>query len=68
MPRELIEYVGVTEIGRWLGVLPGTVNKWRQRHEDFPEPDSRTGGQIVGWLPKRKDEILAWGEEHGRRT
>lgn len=67
MPHNRIDYIGSNEIARWLGVRSGTISKWRQRDLGFPEPDATIGSQTCGWLPERKDEILAWWEKHGRR-
>lgn len=33
-----ITLVGVPEIAAHAGVRPDTVRKWRQRHDDFPQP------------------------------
>jgi len=53
------QYLGQAEIAAELGVARHTVNVWRSRYSDFPEPDVTVGG-VPGWLPARLPEIRAW--------
>ncbi|MDL4812794.1 helix-turn-helix domain-containing protein [Actinomadura opuntiae] len=56
------QYMSAADIADLFGVNPGTVEKWRQRYDTFPEPDAVTGigRPIAGWLPSREDELRAW--------
>lgn len=49
--------VGTVEIADRAGVSRGTVDQWRQRHVDFPQPRWTVGGRpawdwgdIASWL------------------
>jgi hypothetical protein len=53
------EMLGVADIAAMCGVEPKTVSIWRQRYDDFPEPDVTVGG-TAGWDPGRADEIRVW--------
>lgn len=56
-------YLSQQDIAGLLGLSRSTVNVWRSRYRDFPEPDVRVGlgsRAIPGWLPRRMDEIRAW--------
>ncbi len=65
----ITDLVDVTMIADRLGVLPGTVHKWRQRHADsFPAPVARFGNvpvwdytEVSYWYRYRKSL------EEGRR-
>lgn len=61
---EPIRYMSVADIAALFEVAPGTVEKWRQRYDNFPVHDAVIGighGQpIRGWLPERADEFRAW--------
>ena len=68
-----VRYMAQEDIGRRLGKGRTTVNVWRARYKDspdpFPEPDADTGfGEhpLPGWLPERMDEIWAWLARHPR--
>ena len=54
--------VGVIEIADILGVQPDTVNKWRDRHGDFPEPR----WHVSGYLAWNLSDVLAWAKATGR--
>jgi hypothetical protein len=60
--------MSVADVADLFSVQPGTVEKWRQRYDDFPEPDAIIGmnhGQpIRGWSPEREQEFREW--EKGR--
>lgn len=46
------EPVGVADIARRAGVQPSTVQKWRQRHDDFPSPFAElAAGPVWLWEP-----------------
>jgi hypothetical protein len=49
--------LGVADIAAMFAVEPETVNMWRLKDPDFPEPDVSIG-DIVGWDPERADEIV----------
>lgn len=55
-------YLSAADIAALFGVEPGTVEKWRQRYPDFPQPDAYTGiaRPIAGWAPGREKELRAW--------
>lgn len=55
--------VGVTEIAERLHVRRDTVNKWRERHADFPEPR----WTVSGYLAWDYADVVAWIEKTGRR-
>ncbi|MEB3367436.1 hypothetical protein [Saccharopolyspora mangrovi] len=55
----VIRYLGSADIAGWFGVQTHTVNAWRRRYEDFPEPDALIG-DTPGWLPEREAEIRQW--------
>jgi predicted DNA-binding transcriptional regulator AlpA len=58
MPEPVI-YHGAAELAALFGVKPGTIDTWRKRYPDFPEPDAFTG-RVAGWLPSREAEMRAW--------
>jgi len=53
------KYLSQADIARELGVARHTVNIWRTRYTDFPEPDVVVG-DAPGWLADRLAEIRAW--------
>jgi predicted DNA-binding transcriptional regulator AlpA len=56
--------VGAVEIAARLGVKRRTVDAWRQRDIDFPEPLWQVGGRPAwNW-----DTIERWAATHGRST
>jgi transposase len=55
------KYMSQAELARELGVGKSTVNVWRTRYGDFPEPDVIVG-EAPGWLAERLPEILRWKE------
>jgi hypothetical protein len=59
-----IQYMSAADIAALFDVNPGTVEKWRQRYDDFPVPDAVIGighgRPILGWLPGREDGLRAW--------
>lgn len=61
-PSRALEPVGVLEVAEALGVRQDTVNKWRDRHGDFPEPRWYVSGFPAWNLP----EVLAWARKTGR--
>jgi len=54
-----IRYNSAADIAALFGVLPGTVETWRARYPDFPQPDAYVG-RYAGWLPGREPELKAW--------
>lgn len=54
--------VGVMEIADELGVRQDTVNKWRDRHSDFPEPRWFVSGFPAWDLA----DVKAWAKATGR--
>lgn len=54
-----IRYNSAGDIAALFGVLPGTIETWRKRYPDFPEPDAYVG-RSAGWLPSRETELRAW--------
>jgi hypothetical protein len=56
---EPIRYDSAAEIAALFGVQPGTVDTWRARYPDFPQPDVYVG-RFAGWLPGREAELRAW--------
>jgi hypothetical protein len=54
-----VRYDSATDIAALFGVQPGTVETWRSRYPDFPEPDAYIG-RVAGWLPSREAELRAW--------
>lgn len=49
-----LDLVGITEIAQRAGTAPGTVQSWRNRHTDFPEPLVRLAiGPVWDWEPVR---------------
>jgi hypothetical protein len=66
----VILYLSQDDISALLGRKRGTVNVWRSRFKDtpdpFPEPDSGNGlvKTVPGWLPHRMREIVAWCKRH----
>lgn len=52
-------YIGTADIAREFGVTRQTVQHWRKRHSDFPEPDAEINHAPL-WLPGRMPEIRAW--------
>ena len=64
MAIEPIRYMSVSDIAAIFGVQPGTVEKWRQRHANFPTPNAiigiETDMQFRGWLPDREEEFREW--------
>lgn len=61
--RALAEHlVGPAEIGELLGVDPNTVNVWKVRHAQFPQPVRRLRSGDI-W---DRREIIAWATVTGR--
>ncbi|MFF5325102.1 DNA-binding protein [Janibacter hoylei] len=61
--RALAEHlVGPAEIGELLGVDPNTVNVWKVRHAQFPQPVRRLRSGDI-WDQR---EIIAWATATGR--
>jgi predicted DNA-binding transcriptional regulator AlpA len=60
--KDKIEPVGVLEISERLGVATDTVNKWRDRHADFPKPP----WEVSGYLAWNWSDVLAWAKATGR--
>jgi hypothetical protein len=58
------QYMSAADIAALFGVKPGTVEKWRSRHPDFPPADVIIGishdKPVMGWLPEREQELRAW--------
>jgi hypothetical protein len=54
--------VGPAEIGELLGVDPNTVNVWKVRHAQFPQPVRRLRSGDI-W---DRREIIAWATATGR--
>lgn len=56
--------MSAADIATIFNVKPGTVEKWRQRYDDFPPADAIVGighdRPIVGWLPEREEELRKW--------
>ncbi len=56
--------VGIPEIAERLGVARGTVDVWRQRHDDFPYPKWTVGGRPCwNW-----DDVARWAVQTSRLT
>lgn len=56
------DLVGATEIAQRAVVKLDTVDKWRRRHADFPEPVAElAAGDVWAW-----PDIEKWLEETGR--
>ncbi len=52
----LSDLVGQTEIAQRAGTTPGTIDTWRRRHADFPEPLARlAAGNVWRW-----EDVAAW--------
>lgn len=64
MATKPIQYMSVADIAALFDVAPGTVEKWRQRYDNFPVPDAVIGighgMPIRGWLPDREAEFREW--------
>lgn len=56
---EPVRYNSAADLAALFGVKPGTIETWRARHPDFPEPDAYVG-RYAGWLPSREAEMRAW--------
>lgn len=56
------DIVGMVEIAERLNVQRTTVERWRQRHADFPPPSLVVSGTPIWPWPK----IEAWARSHGR--
>lgn len=79
MADEVIRYMSAADVAALFGVEPGTVEKWRQRYDDFPQEDAVIGighgRPIAGWLPGREADFREWesrrpgrGAGGGRKT
>lgn len=56
------DLVGATEIALRADVKLDTVDKWRRRHEDFPEPIADlAAGAVWAWK-----DIEKWLRQTGR--
>lgn len=64
MTGESVRYMSAADVAALFGVAAGTVEKWRQRYDDFPQPDAivgvNHGRPIAGWLPGRAADFRAW--------
>ncbi len=61
-PDQDLDLVDTAEAAQRLGVQPGTIKAWRQRHPDFPPPYKRLAiGPVWIW-----DNIQAWAKDTGR--
>lgn len=60
MTHKAQSYAGYRQIAAWFGVEPSTVAKWRQRYDDFPEPDAWIDKVTPGWKISRVNEFKAW--------
>lgn len=58
-----VEYlVGAAEIGELLAVDHNTINQWRLRHDDFPQPvRTLTAGNV--WDAR---DVVGWAVATGR--
>jgi hypothetical protein len=54
-----IQYNSAADLAALFGVQPGTIETWRSRYADFPQPDAYVG-RYAGWLPSREVELRAW--------
>jgi hypothetical protein len=61
-PSRALQPVGVLEIAEALDVRSDTVNKWRDRHGDFPEPRWFVSG-FPAW---NLSDVLTWARRTGR--
>lgn len=64
MPERVVkvsDLVGVAEIAQRIGVEVGTVQSWRRRHDDFPEPIARLSAGLVWAWPDVDDWARATG-------
>lgn len=59
--RRAIDPVGALDIAQRLGVTRAAVDKWRERHDDFPTPRWTIGGRpawsfsdVAAWVATRK--------------
>lgn len=79
MADEMVRYMSAADVAALFGVEPGTVEKWRQRYDDFPQEDAVIGighgRPIAGWLSSREAEFRTWersrpgrGAGGGRKT
>ena len=60
--REAEHLAGPAEIAEALGVHPNTINQWKVRHADFPQPVRVLRlGSI--WDLR---EVVAWAKRTGR--
>lgn len=60
LPQSLI---GTGVIAQWYGVQYKTVDVWRTRYPDFPQPDywvETAGAAIPAWREDRRPEFDAW--------
>jgi len=55
--RPPIDPVAATEIASRLGLGPKAIQRWRERHSDFPAPRGTIGGRPA-W--EWRDQILPW--------
>lgn len=67
LSRDLVQKVavnlcGTPELAERAGVKPDTVNQWRMRYRDFPEPLVRLRAGPVYYWP----DIQAWIKQTGR--
>ena len=62
MTTDRCDPVGIPEIAERLGVVRGTVDIWRQRHDSFPAPTWTVGGRPC-W---RWADIARWARQTGR--
>jgi len=56
---EPVRYNSAADLAALFGVQPGTVETWRQRYANFPEPSAYIG-RVAGWLSSREAELRAW--------
>lgn len=55
---DVADPVGIPEIADRLGVTRAALEKWRQRHSDFPEPRWTVGGRPAWHF----DDVRIWND------
>ncbi len=59
---DLVFLAGPAEVGYVLGVAPNTVNAWKGRSNQFPEPVLQLKAAAI-WDIR---EVIAWADASGR--